>query len=61
MCDSLAELRVIGELYTGREADKLVLGETGVCAFSPEGSYLAWSCGSRKVVLIPWNKYKDSL
>ncbi|GAB6033722.1 WD repeat and SOCS box-containing protein 1 [Chamberlinius hualienensis] len=32
--------------------------ETWSCAFAPDDSYFAWSCGNRKVVLVPWNSNK---
>lgn len=29
--------------------------ETWSCAFAPDDTYFAWSCGNRKVVLVPWD------
>ncbi|KAK3796388.1 hypothetical protein RRG08_026644 [Elysia crispata] len=30
-------------------------GEARVCAWAPDGSYFAWSCGHRILHLIPWD------
>ncbi|KAK7026833.1 WD repeat and SOCS box-containing protein 1 [Halocaridina rubra] len=56
------EARVIGELITGREGNNYAPGgESWNCAFAPDESRFAWSCGFRKVVIIPWNRYKNCL
>lgn len=34
--------------------------ETWSCTWSPDASYIAWSCGNRIVKLIPWNRYKHT-
>ncbi|XP_045114408.1 WD repeat and SOCS box-containing protein 1-like [Portunus trituberculatus] len=36
-------------------------GECWRVVFAPDGSRLAWSCGYRKVVLLPWDKYNSCL
>lgn len=36
-------------------------GECWAVVFAPDGSRLAWSCGYRKVVILPWNRYKNCL
>lgn len=33
--------------------------ETWTCAFAPDESYFAWSCGNRIVCLVPWNSNKN--
>jgi len=33
--------------------------ETWTCAFAPDESYFAWSCGNRIVVLVPWDARKS--
>lgn len=35
--------------------------ETWSCAWAPDGSYFAWSCGNRCVQLIPWDRENGSL
>ncbi|XP_013787389.1 WD repeat and SOCS box-containing protein 1-like isoform X2 [Limulus polyphemus] len=35
--------------------------ETWQCAFAPDESYFAWSCGNRLVTLVPWNRCKSTL
>ncbi|XP_076345651.1 WD repeat and SOCS box-containing protein 1-like isoform X2 [Tachypleus tridentatus] len=35
--------------------------ETWKCAFAPDESYFAWSCGNRLVTLVPWNRCKSTL
>ncbi|KAK4296357.1 hypothetical protein Pmani_031140 [Petrolisthes manimaculis] len=54
---------VIGELLTGREGANNYQpgGESWSCAFAPDESRFAWSCGFRKVVILPWNSYKNCL
>lgn len=34
--------------------------ETWSCTWSPDASYIAWSCGNRIVKLIPWNRFKHT-
>lgn len=56
------EARVIGELITGRDGnDYAPGGESWSCAYAPDESRFAWSCGFRKVVILPWNRYKNCL
>lgn len=57
---------VVGGLVTGREGGGEAPppppgGECWSAVFAPDGSRLAWSCGYRKVVLLPWNRYKNCL
>ncbi|KAL5016859.1 hypothetical protein ScPMuIL_006448 [Solemya velum] len=33
--------------------------ETWSCVWAPDGSYFAWSCGARKVQLVPWDQVKN--
>ncbi|XP_077995501.1 WD repeat and SOCS box-containing protein 1-like isoform X2 [Glandiceps talaboti] len=35
--------------------------ETWTCAFAPNRSYFAWSCGSRIVRLVPWDPVRNSI
>ncbi|KAK8721685.1 hypothetical protein OTU49_012509 [Cherax quadricarinatus] len=59
---STGEARVIGELITGRDGNNYSPGgESWKCAFAPDESRFAWSCGFRKVVILPWNRYKNCL
>ncbi|XP_071549389.1 WD repeat and SOCS box-containing protein 1-like isoform X2 [Panulirus ornatus] len=56
------QARVIGELITGRNGnDYAPGGESWKCAFAPDESRFAWSCGFRKVIILPWNRYKNCL
>ncbi|CAL4072181.1 unnamed protein product [Meganyctiphanes norvegica] len=56
------EARVIGELATGRDGVNYQPGgECWATAFAPDESRFAWSCGFRKVVIIPWNRYKNCM
>lgn len=34
--------------------------ETWSVAWSPDGAYVAWSCGHRIVKLVTWNRYKNT-
>ncbi|KAB7506123.1 WD repeat and SOCS box-containing protein 1 [Armadillidium nasatum] len=52
---------VIGELLTGREGSDYDPISQGRFAFAPDESLFAWSCGFRKLVLVPWSKYKSRL
>lgn len=54
---------VIGELLTGREGGSYYQpgGESWSVVFAPDESRFAWSCGFRKVVVLPWNSYKNCL
>ncbi|XP_070573263.1 WD repeat and SOCS box-containing protein 1-like isoform X2 [Ptychodera flava] len=35
--------------------------ETWTCAFAPNRSYFAWSCGNRLVRLVPWDAYRNTV
>lgn len=53
---------MICELNTGRSREDYAPGsESWSVAFAPDESRFAWSCGFRKVVIIPWNRYKNCL
>ncbi|XP_060075743.1 WD repeat and SOCS box-containing protein 1-like [Ylistrum balloti] len=50
-CDELSPLVTPQGLSYGRSGQ-----ETWSCAWAPDNLYFAWSCGSRTVQLIPWDK-----
>jgi len=35
--------------------------ENHTCVWSPDGSYIAWSCGRGCVKAVPWNTAKNCL
>ncbi|XP_033748705.1 WD repeat and SOCS box-containing protein 1-like [Pecten maximus] len=55
-CDELSPLVTPRGLPYGRSGQ-----ETWSCAWAPDNSYFAWSCGSRTVQLVPWEKNKGQL
>ncbi|XP_021346346.1 WD repeat and SOCS box-containing protein 1-like [Mizuhopecten yessoensis] len=50
-CDELSPLVTPRGLPYGRSGQ-----ETWSCAWAPDNSFFAWSCGSRTVQLVPWDK-----
>jgi WD repeat/SOCS box-containing protein 1 len=60
--DSLAQAHLIDQLtsvHNNVHSQKAGC-ETWACAWSPDGSYFAWSCGNRIVRLVPWNRHKHT-
>lgn len=50
-CDELSPLVSPRGVPYGRSGQ-----ETWTCAWAPDNTYFAWSCGSRTVQLVPWDK-----
>ncbi|ELT87622.1 hypothetical protein CAPTEDRAFT_179895 [Capitella teleta] len=61
--DEIDQAELVDHLTPARNAQSLQKAghETWTCAWSPDGQYFAWSCGSRLVKLLPWNRTKHQL
>lgn len=61
---SLAEPARIAD-YLDAQHNNITLQKAGCeawsCAWSPDGSYFAWSQGNRIVKLLPWNKFEHTI
>ncbi|KAF0311813.1 WD repeat and SOCS box-containing protein 1 [Amphibalanus amphitrite] len=51
----------VGELRPRPELADKADSSAVPCVFAPDDSRVAWSCGDRKVVILPWNKHKNCL
>ncbi|XP_023228174.1 WD repeat and SOCS box-containing protein 1-like isoform X1 [Centruroides sculpturatus] len=58
--DEIAPAILLTQLIPPQRTFTLSGRETWNCAFSPDDTYFAWSCGNRIVVIVPW-KYSSSL
>ncbi|GFR99426.1 WD repeat and SOCS box-containing protein 1 [Elysia marginata] len=54
--DEIVQANVLENFYSVTSPDHGKSGgETRACAWAPDNSYFAWSCGHRVLHLIPWN------
>ncbi|XP_076340067.1 WD repeat and SOCS box-containing protein 1-like isoform X2 [Tachypleus tridentatus] len=60
--DEIATASLLAQLKSSEVNENHHPGrETWQCAFAPDESYFAWSCGNRLVTLVPWNRCKSTL
>lgn len=65
---SLIDIKIVSD--AAKKCDELrpefrwslkVGSETWTCAWAPDASYFAWSCGGRTVKLVPWDSQKGKM
>ena len=51
----------VGELRPRAESRDKADNAAVPCVFAPDDSRVAWTCGDRKVLILPWNKHRNCL
>lgn len=55
----IEQAKLLDEFHGPRLCRNSRPDEVGMCAWSPDGQYFAWSCGHRIVKIILWTKYRN--